>query len=140
MIAVHFSDDTVVRFGAFGWLNDNGAKEGPVLGYYWGEEVIHWLTTAQITIGLGECRRASESRRYRSPAVTLACLFAFLALYALVLDVCFQDSYQLTNPLWFRTPAIFASLTSIVAFIFCIALWRTALSRFREQNVPVAYG
>lgn len=58
-----------LRFGNFGLCYIPGSDYedgradciGPRLGYYWRPEIIHWLTEAQITVGIGEYNREGAS-------------------------------------------------------------------------------
>ncbi|GHJ85163.1 hypothetical protein NliqN6_1565 [Naganishia liquefaciens] len=112
-----------IRFGGFGWCNLATAEcEGPVLGYgFGGGQVTVWLTGAEVTIGI-------------------AAIFSLFATIAIALDTLFRSSYALQNPLWFRAFAVFASLFSILAFVFSAVLWYDTRVKFVRSGIEAKYG
>jgi hypothetical protein len=70
---------------------------------------------------------------------SLACVFTFVALLSL-LPTLFTRSLRLYPSPAFSLLALLAALFTLLAFIFEIALFATAYTRFRADNIPVTWG
>jgi len=112
-----------VDFGVWGWCltsgDDTCTKKS--IGYSWDPQIIFWLTQALVLYPV-------------SAALT------FLSLLSLIPVLCShrRDRYYPT-PL-FSILALLSYFASFFAFIFMIALFSTAMQRFKNDGFSASFG
>ncbi len=112
---IYFLTHSSIKYGAWGWCSGDGTCLRQ-FAWTWSPQIIPWLLKAiEILLPIGEPVRPGMFRwcahHIHGWGVATGC--AFLAIMAIILDILYPFSYQLTNPLWFR---LFAVRSLVVLF------------------------